>query len=217
MNTKIKKIPITRSTYRHGDLKRVLLEAGITLARDGGPDAIILREATRRVGVAPNAAYRYFASRQELLEAVRDCALSSMANYMENEIAKLRKGTPDINFAYDHLRAVGTGYLKFAQSEPGLFRTAFSVADTNVVFTDHNPAHTEGSSLNPFKLLGDSLDKIVEANGLTIDDRQSAEYFVRSTIYGFAILSLDGSSALLSRKQVEALRKSLLDRIVKGL
>src|SRR5271163_1865713 len=60
-----------RSTYRHGDLRRALLEAGIELARGGGPDAVVLREATRRAGVVPNAAYRHFASRHELLQAVR--------------------------------------------------------------------------------------------------------------------------------------------------
>lgn len=56
-----------RSTYRHGDLRRALLDAGIELARSGGPDAVVLREATRRAGVAPNAAYRHFASREALL------------------------------------------------------------------------------------------------------------------------------------------------------
>ena len=45
-----------RSTYRHGDLRRALLDAGIALAREGGPEAIVLREATRRAGVVPNAA-----------------------------------------------------------------------------------------------------------------------------------------------------------------
>ena len=63
--------PPERSTYRHGDLRRALLEAGIQLARAGGPDAVVLREATRRAGVVPNAAYRHFASRWELLQAVR--------------------------------------------------------------------------------------------------------------------------------------------------
>jgi len=42
-----------RDTYRHGDLRRALLEAGIELARIGGPDAVVLREATRRAGVVP--------------------------------------------------------------------------------------------------------------------------------------------------------------------
>jgi len=69
--------PPERSTYRHGDLRRALLEAGIQLARAGGPDAVVLREATRRAGVVPNAAYRHFASRWELLQAVRSAALSA--------------------------------------------------------------------------------------------------------------------------------------------
>ncbi|MBA3704019.1 MAG: TetR family transcriptional regulator, partial [Rubrobacteraceae bacterium] len=56
--------PPKRVTYRHGDLRRALLEAGTELARGGGPEAVVLREATRRVGVAPSAAYRHFADRR---------------------------------------------------------------------------------------------------------------------------------------------------------
>src|SRR5947199_20816 len=32
--------PPARNTYRHGDLRRALIEAGTALARDGGPDAV---------------------------------------------------------------------------------------------------------------------------------------------------------------------------------
>jgi hypothetical protein len=46
-----------RDTYRHGDLRRALVEAGAEMAREGGPDAVVLREATRRAGEAPSAAY----------------------------------------------------------------------------------------------------------------------------------------------------------------
>ena len=46
---------IKRTTYRHGDLYRTLLDAGVELARAGGPDAVVLREVTRHAGVAPNA------------------------------------------------------------------------------------------------------------------------------------------------------------------
>src|SRR6202795_1766143 len=82
--------PPARSTYRHGDLRRALLEAGIELARDGGPDAVVLREATRRAGVVPNAAYRHFASRHELLQAVSAAPLSALAVAMETELARVR-------------------------------------------------------------------------------------------------------------------------------
>ncbi len=55
-----------RDTYRHGDLSRALVEAGVELARAGGPAAVALRAATRRAGVSPNAAYRHFADRRAL-------------------------------------------------------------------------------------------------------------------------------------------------------
>src|ERR1700716_167178 len=115
-----KKTPV-RTTYRHGDLRRALLDAGIQLARDGGPDAVVLREATRQAGVVPNAAYRHFASRQELLQAVRAAALSALAVAMEAELAKLPRGIDLVDFARASLRAIGTAYLRFAQEEPGLF------------------------------------------------------------------------------------------------
>src|SRR5258707_12289134 len=83
--------PPVRSPYRPGERRRALLDAGIALARDGGPDAVVLREATRRAGVVPNAAYRHFASRQELLQAVRAAALSALATAMESELAGLRR------------------------------------------------------------------------------------------------------------------------------
>ena len=44
-----------RGTDRHGDLRNAVLQAGIALAREGGPEAIVLREATRRAGVRRSA------------------------------------------------------------------------------------------------------------------------------------------------------------------
>jgi AcrR family transcriptional regulator len=75
-----------RDTYRHGDLRRALVEAGTEMAREGGPDAVVLREATRRAGVAPSAAYRHFEDRQALLDAVCSAAQASLAVTMEAEL-----------------------------------------------------------------------------------------------------------------------------------
>src|ERR1700746_300198 len=107
--------PRERSTYRHGDLRRALLEAGIELARHGGPDAVVLREATRRAGVVPNAAYRHFASRRERLQAVRSAARAELAAAMERELASLPAGVDPADFARARLRAVGTAYMRFAR------------------------------------------------------------------------------------------------------
>ncbi|CAJ96046.1 DNA-binding protein, AcrR family, includes nucleoid occlusion protein SlmA [Cupriavidus necator] len=207
--------PPARATYRHGDLRRALLDAGIDLAREGGPDAIVLREATRRAGVVPNAAYRHFASRQDLLQAVRASALSSLAIAMEGEIGGLRPGRGAAAHARACLRAVGTGYLRFALAETGLFRTAFSVPDE--VEDDADPAKAGNSGLNPFQLLGAALDKLVEAGVLPPERRPGAEYLAWSAVHGLAVLLIDGPLRSRAKEQAEILGQRLLDMVEKGL
>ena len=90
------------------EVRRALLEAGVALAREGGPEAVTLREATRRAGVAPNAAYRHFASQQALLLAVRATALSEVAQAMEGELAALPAKLSPADRARASVRAVGT-------------------------------------------------------------------------------------------------------------
>ena len=42
--------------YHHGNLREALLDAGVELARAEGPNAVLLRAASREVGVSHNAA-----------------------------------------------------------------------------------------------------------------------------------------------------------------
>jgi AcrR family transcriptional regulator len=204
-----------RSTYRHGDLRRALLDAGIALARDGGPDAVVLREATRRAGVVPNAAYRHFTSRQELLLAVRAAALSALAVAMEGELAGLRRRRSPDEMARARLRAIGTSYLRFAQAEPGLFRTAFTAPDDlpqTVV-----PGTAGNSGLDPFQLLGAALDGMVAAGVLPRARRPGAEYLAWSAVHGLAMLVIDGPLRRLGPAQTQEIGKRLLEMVEKGL
>jgi AcrR family transcriptional regulator len=203
-----------RGTYRHGDLRRALLDAGIELARSGGPDAVVLREATRRAGVVPNAAYRHFGSRQALLQAVRSAALSALAVAMEAELARLRGKRP-AEFARARLRAIGAGYLRFAQTETGLFRTAFAVpAELRGVAV---PGGAGNSGLNPFELLGAALDRLVEAGVLPAERRPGAEYLAWSAVHGLAMLVIDGPLRSFTRAQMQDIGQRVLDMVEKGL
>jgi AcrR family transcriptional regulator len=207
--------PPVRSTYRHGDLRRALLAAGIELARHGGPDAVVLREATRRAGVVPNAAYRHFASRRELLQAVRAAALAALAAAMERELASLPAGADPADCARARLRAVGTAYLRFAQQETGLFRAGFAVLDDSSVGPDPDKAGPGGR--NPFELLGDALDELVEAGALLSERRPGAEYLAWSAVHGLAMLVIDGPLHWLPAAQVDDIGQHLLDMVEKGL
>jgi AcrR family transcriptional regulator len=206
-----------RTTFRHGDLRRALLDAGIALARDGGPDAVVLREATRRAGVVPNAAYRHFKGRSELLRAVRAAALAAVAAAMEAELATLRRSRYPTHFARASVRAVGTAYLRFAQAEPGLFRTAFFGQDVAVAPDDPDPAKAGPSGMNPFQLLGLALDRLVDAGVMTRARRPGAEFLAWSAVHGLALLIIDGPLRHVPRAQADALGKRVLDMVEKGL
>ena len=204
-----------RRTYHHGDLRQALLKAGIALARAGGPDAIVLREATRRAGVVPNAAYRHFVNRHALLQAVRAAALSALALAMEKELTRQRRGKQTEDAARASLRAIGTAYLRFARTEPGLFRTAFGVPGDPE--TTSNPATTGKSGLNPFQLLSTALDELVQAGLLPAARRPGAEYLAWSAVHGLAMLVLEGPLRRLPRAQIRRIEQRLLTMVEQGL
>jgi AcrR family transcriptional regulator len=215
MNAQKTARPPVRNTFRHGDLRRTLLEAGIELARSGGPNAVVLREATRQAGVAPNAAYRHFSSHGDLLQAVRAAALSSLALAIEVEIAGVKRSKRLADTARATLRAVGRGYLKFALAETGLFRTAFSVPDR--VEGDLDTAKAGKSGLNPFQLLGFALDMMVEAGVLPSERRSGAEYLAWSAVHGLAFLVIEGPLRDISAKEIQELSERLLRMVENGL
>jgi AcrR family transcriptional regulator len=207
--------PPRRSTYRHGDLHHALLQAGTELARAGGPDAVVLREATRRVGVVPNAAYRHFTDRQALLAAVRSAALAALAAAIEAELAKLPHQDDPARAARARLRAVGTGYLRFAQAEPGLFRTAFSLPPDRHDPT--RPARTDDGRMRPYRMLAAALDDLVDAGVLPPKRRPGAEMLAWSAVHGLAVLLIDGPLRGLDHTQTHAIQQRLLDMVERGL
>lgn len=204
-----------RATYRHGDLRRALLAAGIDMARAGGPSSVVLREATRRAGVAPNAAYRHFRDRAALLGAVCDAAQSALAAAIEAEQAALPSMNDPAAAARARFRAVGSGYLQFARAEPGLFRTAFSVPD-NLDGRD-SAARAGPSGLTPFQLLADALDQLVEAGVLPPERRPGAEFLAWSAVHGLATLLIDGPLRAVDDEQAQEIGRRLVEMVDQGL
>ena len=165
--------------YHHGALRSALIEAGVALARDGGPDRVILREVARTAGVSHSAAYRHFTDREALLAEVAGHARGELAAEMSRRIARTRDPRRQ-------LQAVGTAYIDFALNQPGLFRTAFGV---HAVTAESEP-HTDGA--NPYEILGHVLDQAQSAGLLAPERRPGAEIAAWSTVHGLACLLIDG-------------------------
>ena len=204
-----------RDTYRHGDLRRALVEAGTEMAREGGPGAVVLREATRRAGVAPSAAYRHFEDRQALLDAVCSAAQASLAVTIEAELAGLSLYGEPAGLARARLRAVGTGYLRFASEEPGLFRTAFSASEN--LRSAASPARAGEGGLTPFQLLEAALDGLVEAGVLPRKRRPAAEFLAWSAVHGLAMLLIDGPLRGLEGTTAHDVGQRVIDMVERGL
>jgi Transcriptional regulator len=203
-----------RSSYRHGDLHQALIDAALAMAAEGGPDAVVLREATRRAGVSPNAAYRHFSDRRELLQAVSAAAQGLVADAMEQSVVASGTGS-SASAARAGLRAVGSAYIGFAREHPGLFRVAFGVPDD--LKNSGSPAKAGEAGRTPFQILGAALDRLVSAGVLPTERRKNAEFLAWSAVHGLGMLVIDGPLRGLNDSMISEATERLLDMVERGL
>lgn len=178
-----------RASYHHGDLRAALIDAGLDLARDGGAEAILVREVVRRVGVSPRAAYRHFEDRYQLVEAVGAAALGKMAETINERVTKITDTEPAAR-ARAIITAIGLGYLDFAIAEPGWFDAAFFGL---IDMAQSVAPDASGAAARPaFAMLQEALDALVAAGGMPSDKRPGADVACWSAVHGFAVLATRG-------------------------
>jgi hypothetical protein len=110
---------------------------------------------------------------------------------------------------------VGTGYLRFAREEPGLFRTAFSASEN--LRSAASPARAGEGELTPFQLLEAALDGLVEAGVLPRKRRPGAEFLAWSAVHGLAMLLIDGPLRGLEATTAHDVGQRVIDMVERGL
>jgi len=194
--------------YHHGHLREALVEAGVALAAEHGPDAVALREVSRRVGVSHNAAYRHFADRDALLREVSARAMAAFGSVMAGRVAAAPQGSEPAAVA-SRLEASGRGYVEFAVTRPGLFRTACALSLGDVT--------PYGDVPHPYAQLSDRLDEMVIAGLMTAQRREGAEIAAWSAVHGFAVLVMEGPLAGVPDREREAMLDVVLRVVREGL
>lgn len=212
---------------RGRDLKATLLEHGIALAREGGPDAVSLRDVQRRAGVSNTAAYRHYAHRDALLIAISEFAAGEMAQEMQRQMASAeehaaRSTTDDDSLesarrrARARFRATGSAYIDFALSEPGLFAVAMHPG----AHPDPSDAAPDGGgadAIGPYQLLVSCVDELVETGVLAPERRAFTDTAAWAAVHGIAVLLLDGPLTVLGPDEQRAAVDRLLDLVDAGL
>jgi AcrR family transcriptional regulator len=97
------------------ELRSVLLQAGREILAAEGMVGLGLRAVTRRAGVSPTAAYRYFADREHLLAAIATSGVWELTADLE---------TADRSSA-EPLIAQAVAYVHFATTNAALYRLIF--------------------------------------------------------------------------------------------
>lgn len=206
-----------RAAYHHGDLRNALIDAATELAREGGPEAVVLRAAARRVGVSPTAAYRHFTGQSDLLFAVKVRGQQRLVDSMAGAGREAAAGgDEDVERA---MMDMGRGYVSFALREPGLFRAAFcNTPELAIQLGDDGvPRPASGEwQFRSFEMLIETLDRLVATGRMPAHRRPGAEVAAWSMVHGLAVLILDGPFALLPAEQRDAAVDRALQTLLAG-
>jgi AcrR family transcriptional regulator len=205
----------TKDSYHHGDLRNALIEAATQLVRDVGADSFSLRDAAGTVGVSPNAMYRHFESKADLLTAVAVGGFEKLAQRMRRRMSDaIREHATDgpAEVAIESFKACGRAYVAFADEFPELFRVMYG---PNGLCRFGRTALPEGSP-PPLLILGESLDALMNAGVLPAERRTGAELRAWCVVHGLVSLPLGGTQFPTAARRAEAL-EGLLDFALDGL
>jgi AcrR family transcriptional regulator len=196
--------------YHHGDLKRVLIDAALQLAGEGGAEAVSVREAARRAGVSPGAPFRHFPSRVALMTAVAE---EAQRRFRAEIDAALSEAPADDALA--RFRSFGLAYLRWAMRNPAHFEII-----SNGRFFDHGRA-TELSRDNA-ELIGMTEQTLADAfakGQLRMPDLKRVQIAGRALVYGFARMNIDGHLPRWGVAEAEAERtaEAILDLFIEGI
>ena len=204
--------PVSTRTqpYHHGNLRPVLVDTAVELARTTGPDGVVLREVARRAGVSHNAAYRHFEDRAALLAEVADSAMAQLEKAMRARADAVTATDPSER-ARKRLGETGRAYVEFAITEPGLFAVAFTSPEGVAVHRD--PATLTG----PYAFLNSILDELVEVGAIRPEFREGADVACWAMVHGYAELFVHGPLREVPSEMRDQMLESVLDVVERGL
>jgi AcrR family transcriptional regulator len=165
--------------YHHGNLRAVLIAAGLELIAEKGVPALTLREIGARVGVSRMAAYRHFADKAELLAAIRAAGFEKFAAALEEG-----RGTPAQEFS-KRLNGMGVAYVCFAREHAAYFEVMFGAPPAG------EPQEPCKAEQRAFEILEETIVE-GQTNGLLrAGDTRLIACALWSMVHGISALKLD--------------------------
>ena len=186
--------------YHHGDLRRTLLEYGLSLLEKQDGADLGLRELARLAGVSPGAAYRHFANKEELLV---ELAIEGFSRLKTAQLDAYRESFQLTGSALEAFRAGGLAYVRFALNYPALFRLMFgrfSAIHGSTRLADASRGHGETLMKGVSAIFGPEPD---------IEHVRVCQIEAWSVIHGLSSLLID-HQLLGEADEIEGLAKQVI-------
>ncbi len=186
------------------------------MAREGGPDAVVLREATRRTGVSPNAAYRHFSDRDALVAAVSDAASAASAAAIEAEWDAVAATDPPPRPRTRTSAQSGSAICASPATSPGCSAPPTPCPPTSSRRSVRLKAGPSGRT--PFQLLDRSRSTRWSPPGSCPPNADPARSCCAwSAVHGLAMLVLEGPLRDLDEATLLRAGQQLIDMVDRGL
>ncbi len=186
---------VQRVSYHHGNLAVALVDAAEQLVREQGAYSWSVREAARRAGVTPGAAYHHFADREALVRALAARHFERLTDEMQARRRRAGDAPGEGATAYS------LAYVMWARRDPGLFDIAFGSA---------REYRGDPLAVEAFALLREELSR----EGY---DRDVAPTSVWAAAHGVASLTAAGPLKHWDDKGVTDLTVAMVARVLAGI
>lgn len=183
------------NAHHHGDLRVALVQAGVDLIHEKGPDALSIRKVAALAGVSHAAPAHHFPSLVHLRTAIVAHGHDLFAKHMQGEMdSEPDKGPRAI------LLAAGRGYIKFAVASPALYHLMFGGSE--IIKQDQRFQEAAGKST---EILAHISAPILPGKAGV----EGNQLLVWSIIHGFAGIMLNDTTGRIDK----ATAHQLLEKI----
>jgi len=202
-----------RKSYHHGDLRRALVNAAVSLLTKTQRWDFSLREVARSAGVSHNAPYSHFASKRELLAAV---AVKGYEILRARVLTALRGKTKPA----DALKAILIAYLRFGTGNPAQYRLMFGPTlqgqDAGL------PSEVIHAFTSSEAVLREVLKRGSEDRTFKIPQNDPAALEMAaigawSLVHGLAMLYIDGLATLETAQTIDSLAEEVIAMFMHGV
>jgi len=190
----------TAKSYHHGDLRRALIDAALTMVIEEGAWNFTLREVARRARVSHAAPYNHFEDKAALLAEVAALGFQSLTRAMEAAAHGQSRS------ARQAFAGIGAAYVRFGVEHPAHYRLMFGA---ELADKERYPALQEASDA-AFAVLTGVLERGQATGHVRRDPVLDQALAAWSLVHGLTTLLIDQRASFLGASTRQAERHAHL-------